>query len=168
MTGDAATAELARRAQPALTVLTEAVDGGLNAALRAAQLGRRVALVEEMARGGEGSGRGKVIPLTADFYDEDAPERVASEAVRLLGHVDILIANLARPFAFKPAVEQEDAEMARLMEAIFYPLHRLVRAVLPRMLHMRLLRSPHPHFRWYWRTCRPRAPAASPSATWAR
>ncbi|HUP82559.1 MAG TPA: 2-phospho-L-lactate guanylyltransferase [Candidatus Limnocylindria bacterium] len=37
VTGDAATAELARRAQPMLTVLTEALDGGLNAALRAAR-----------------------------------------------------------------------------------------------------------------------------------
>ena len=37
VTGDAATGELARRAQPALTVLTEPVEGGLNAALRAAR-----------------------------------------------------------------------------------------------------------------------------------
>ena len=37
VTGDAATAEQARRAQPALTVTTEPLDGGLNAALRAAR-----------------------------------------------------------------------------------------------------------------------------------
>ena len=37
VTGDAATGELARRAQPALTVLTEPLEGGLNAALRAAR-----------------------------------------------------------------------------------------------------------------------------------
>lgn len=37
VTGDAATGELARRAQPALTVLTEQLEGGLNAALRAAR-----------------------------------------------------------------------------------------------------------------------------------
>jgi 2-phospho-L-lactate guanylyltransferase len=36
-TGDATTGELARRAQPALTVLTEPGEGGLNAALRAAR-----------------------------------------------------------------------------------------------------------------------------------
>jgi 2-phospho-L-lactate guanylyltransferase len=37
VTGDAATGELARRAQPALTVLTEPRQGGLNAALREAR-----------------------------------------------------------------------------------------------------------------------------------
>jgi 2-phospho-L-lactate guanylyltransferase len=37
VTGDVATGELARRAQPALTVLTEPREGGLNAALRAAR-----------------------------------------------------------------------------------------------------------------------------------
>jgi 2-phospho-L-lactate/phosphoenolpyruvate guanylyltransferase len=37
VTGDAQTGELARRAQPALTVLTEPREGGLNAALRAAR-----------------------------------------------------------------------------------------------------------------------------------
>ena len=37
VTGDAATADLARRAQPTLTVLNEPRDGGLNAALRAAR-----------------------------------------------------------------------------------------------------------------------------------
>jgi len=54
--------------------------------------------------------------------------------IRSVGRVDILIANLARPFAFRPAVEQDDGEMQRLTEAIFYPLHRLVRAVVPQML----------------------------------
>jgi 2-phospho-L-lactate guanylyltransferase len=37
VTGDAATGELARRARPALTVLTEPGEGGLNAALRGAR-----------------------------------------------------------------------------------------------------------------------------------
>ena len=37
VTGDTATGELARRAQPALTVLAEPDEGGLNAALRAAR-----------------------------------------------------------------------------------------------------------------------------------
>ncbi|MDL2335963.1 MAG: 2-phospho-L-lactate guanylyltransferase [Chloroflexota bacterium] len=37
VTGDAATADLARRAQPTLTILSEPRDGGLNAALRAAR-----------------------------------------------------------------------------------------------------------------------------------
>jgi 2-keto-3-deoxy-L-fuconate dehydrogenase len=58
----------------------------------------------------------------------------ADTLIREVGKVDILIANLARSYEFAPAVEQSDAEMLRLMEAIFYPLHRLLRAVLPQML----------------------------------
>jgi 2-keto-3-deoxy-L-fuconate dehydrogenase len=58
----------------------------------------------------------------------DLTEPGAAEAlIRDAGHVDILIANLASPFAFRPAADQPDDE-------IFYPLHRLVRAVLPQML----------------------------------
>ena len=44
---------------------------------------RRVALVEDVAKDVAGRGRGKIIPLKADFYDQDAPERVAAEATRL-------------------------------------------------------------------------------------
>jgi 2-keto-3-deoxy-L-fuconate dehydrogenase len=65
-----------------------------------------------------------------DLTEPDAAEALIQSA----GRVDILVANLARPFSFRPAVEQDDDEMQRLMEAIFYPLHRLVRAVLPQML----------------------------------
>lgn len=61
----------------------------------------------------------------------------AEALIQSAGHVDILIANLARPFAFRSAIEQDDEEMRRLMEAIFYPLHRLVRAVVPQMLERR-------------------------------
>lgn len=69
---------------------------------------------------------------------DDLTASGAAEAlIRDAGHVDILVANLAWPFAFKLAVEQDDSEMTRLMEAIFYPLHRLIRAVLPQMLERR-------------------------------
>src|ERR1700733_1146789 len=63
---------------------------------------RRVALVEQVAAEVAGRGRGKIIPLAADFYEQDAPERVASEAQRLLGHVDILMnaAGQSRPVPF--------------------------------------------------------------------
>src|SRR5580692_8867795 len=71
--------------------------------------------------------------VIADTRDLTQPG-AAEELIREAGHVDILIANLARPYGFTPAVEQPDDEMIRLMEAIFYPLHRLVRAVLPQML----------------------------------
>jgi len=71
--------------------------------------------------------------VIADSTDLTVPG-AAEALIRNAGHVDILIANLARPFTFRPAAEQPDDEMTRLMEAIFYPLHRLVRAVLPQML----------------------------------
>lgn len=71
----------------------------------------------------------RVIADTRDLTETGAAEALILEA----GHVDILIANLARPFTFAPAQTQGDDEMTRLMEAIFYPLHRLVRAVLPQM-----------------------------------
>src|ERR1700754_2365539 len=60
---------------------------------------RRVALVEDLAAEVARQGRGKIIPLAADFYEEDAPERVATEALRLLGRVDILMnaAGQSRP-----------------------------------------------------------------------
>jgi 2-keto-3-deoxy-L-fuconate dehydrogenase len=74
--------------------------------------------------------RADVIADTRDLTRPGAAEDLIREA----GHVDLLIANLARPYEFVPAVEQADEEMTRLMEAIFYPLHRLVRAVLPQML----------------------------------
>src|ERR1700743_2201634 len=53
---------------------------------------RRVELVAEIGAGEKASGgRGEIIPLAADFYDKEAPARVAGEAHRLLGHVDILM-----------------------------------------------------------------------------
>ena len=61
----------------------------------------------------------------------------AEDLVASVGHVDILIANHARPFAFTPAQEGTDEEMERLMSSIFYPMHRMIKAVLPQMLARR-------------------------------
>ncbi|MDT7601483.1 MAG: 2-keto-3-deoxy-L-fuconate dehydrogenase [Pseudonocardiales bacterium] len=41
------------------------------------------------------------------------------------------------PFAFTPAQEGTDEEMERLMSSIFYPMHRMITAVLPQMLARR-------------------------------
>lgn len=71
--------------------------------------------------------------LFADGRDLTEPG-AAEDLVTSVGHVDILIANHARPFAFTPAEEGTDEEMERLMSSIFYPLHRMVKAVLPQML----------------------------------
>jgi 3-oxoacyl-[acyl-carrier protein] reductase len=92
---------------------------------------RRVALVEEIATEVEGSGRGKIIPLAADFYKEDAPERVASEALRLLGHVDILMnaAGQSRPVPFDAGKEQWEEGMV----LNFFRIRELTHAVVPSM-----------------------------------
>jgi 3-oxoacyl-[acyl-carrier protein] reductase len=92
---------------------------------------RRVALVEDMAAEVKGSGRGKIIPLAADFYEEDAPERVASEALRLLGHVDILMnaAGQSRPVSFDAGKEQWEEGMV----LNFFRIRELTHAVVPSM-----------------------------------
>jgi 3-oxoacyl-[acyl-carrier protein] reductase len=92
---------------------------------------RRVALVEEMAAEVERSGRGKIIPLAADFYDEDAPEHVASEALRQLGHVDILMnaAGQSRPLTFDAGKDQWEEGMV----LNFFRIRELTHAVVPGM-----------------------------------
>jgi 3-oxoacyl-[acyl-carrier protein] reductase len=96
---------------------------------------RRVALVEEMAKEVTkelaGRGRGKVIPLKADFYDPDSPERVAAEAARLLGHVDILMnaAGQSRPLPFDAGRDQWDEGMV----LNFFRIRELTHAVVPGM-----------------------------------
>lgn len=92
---------------------------------------RRVALVEEMAAAVQGNARGKIIPLAADFYEEDAPERVASEALRLLGHVDILMnaAGQSRPVSFDAGKEQWEEGMV----LNFYRIRELTHAIVPGM-----------------------------------
>jgi 3-oxoacyl-[acyl-carrier protein] reductase len=90
---------------------------------------RRVALVEELAH--EISGPGKIIPLAADFYDEGAPERVAAEAERILGHVDILMnaAGQSRPVPFDATKEQWHEGMV----LNFFRIRELTHAIVPGM-----------------------------------
>jgi 2-keto-3-deoxy-L-fuconate dehydrogenase len=58
----------------------------------------------------------------------------ADDLLREVWHVDILIANLAYPHKYAPAHEKSDEEMEYGMQRLYYPLHRLTRAVLPQML----------------------------------
>jgi 3-oxoacyl-[acyl-carrier protein] reductase len=96
---------------------------------------RRVELVEKVASDvasqAASSGRGKIIPLKADFYEEDAPERVAAEARRLLGHVDILMnaAGQSRPVPFDAGKDQWEEGMV----LNFYRIRELTHAVVPGM-----------------------------------
>jgi 3-oxoacyl-[acyl-carrier protein] reductase len=92
---------------------------------------RRVDLVEEIAAEVNRRGRGKIIPLAADFYQEDAPERVASEALHLLGHVDILMnaAGQSRPVPFEAGKDQWQEGMV----LNFFRIRELTHAVVPGM-----------------------------------
>jgi 3-oxoacyl-[acyl-carrier protein] reductase len=92
---------------------------------------RRVALVEDVAREVAAQGRGTIIPFAADFYDEDAPERVAGEALRQLGHVDILMnaAGQSRPVSFDAGKDQWEEGMV----LNFYRIRELTHAVVPGM-----------------------------------
>ena len=69
----------------------------------------------------------------AESWDMTKPE-MAEEIVGEVGHVDILIANLAYPHTYSPAYEKTDADLEYAMQRILYPLHRLTRAVPPQML----------------------------------
>jgi 3-oxoacyl-[acyl-carrier protein] reductase len=92
---------------------------------------RRVELVETVAAEVAGKGKGRIIPLKADFYDENTPERVAAEARRLLGHVDILMnaAGQSRPVKFEAGKDQWEEGMV----LNFFRIRELTHAVVPGM-----------------------------------
>jgi 3-oxoacyl-[acyl-carrier protein] reductase len=92
---------------------------------------RRVTLIEQLATEVAAQGRGKIIALAGDFYDQDTPERVAAEAERLLGHVDILMnaAGQSRPVPFEATNEQWEEGMV----LNFFRIRELTHAVVPGM-----------------------------------
>jgi 3-oxoacyl-[acyl-carrier protein] reductase len=101
------------------------------AGVKVVAVARRVALVEQVAAEVAGKGRGEIIPLAADFYEEDAPERVAAESRRLLGHVDILMnaAGQSRPVPFDAGKDQWEEGMV----LNFFRIRELTHAVVPGM-----------------------------------
>lgn len=101
-------------------------------------------------------GKRVVVTQTSAFMGSDLVERFSSEGAKLVaddrdltvpgaaealvaeaGHVDILIANLAANQPRTSVLETDDATFAAMYEAMVYPLHRLVRAVLPQMIERR-------------------------------
>jgi len=99
------------------------------AGVRVVAVARSVALVEQVAA--EVAGKGEIIPLAADFYEEGAPERVAAESRRLLGHVDILMnaAGQSRPVPFDAGKDQWEEGMV----LNFFRIRELTHAVVPGM-----------------------------------
>jgi 2-keto-3-deoxy-L-fuconate dehydrogenase len=74
--------------------------------------------------------------LIADDRDLKIPG-AAEALIAEAGHVDVLIANLAAEQPRTSVLGTDDATFRAMYEAIVYPLHRLVRAVLPQMIERR-------------------------------
>lgn len=75
----------------------------------------------------------QVIADDRDLTAPGAAEALISEA----GEVDILVANLAATRPDCSVLETDDATFRAMYEAMVFPLHRLVRAVLPQMIARR-------------------------------
>jgi 2-keto-3-deoxy-L-fuconate dehydrogenase len=73
---------------------------------------------------------GEVFAVDQDLMVPSAVD----DLIQGVGHVDILIANLAYPHKYAPVHKKKDEDMEYAMQRLFYPLHRLTRAVLPQML----------------------------------
>lgn len=72
-----------------------------------------------------------VIEDRTDLTQEGACERVIAEA----GHIDVLIANLAADAQLgKSSMEMDDETWQGMFDVMVHPLHRLSRAVLPKMV----------------------------------
>jgi 3-oxoacyl-[acyl-carrier protein] reductase len=95
---------------------------------------RRSELVEKLAEEVErstGGKAGRILALQADFYQDEAPTRVASEARRLLGRVDILMnaAGGSRPGNFDSGNEFWHEGM----QLNFFRIRELTHAIVPGM-----------------------------------
>ncbi len=75
----------------------------------------------------------EVIADRRDLKEKDA----AAALIREAGHVDVLIANLATEQPRTSVLDTNDDTFRAMYEAMVYPLHRLVRAVLPQMIERR-------------------------------
>ncbi|WP_395670181.1 SDR family oxidoreductase [Rhodoferax sp.] len=74
-----------------------------------------------------------VIADQRDLRQNGAAQALIDEA----GHVDILVVNLAAVQPRTSVLETDDATFRSMYEAMVYPMHGLVRAVLPQMIARR-------------------------------
>ncbi|HWI16094.1 MAG TPA: SDR family oxidoreductase [Burkholderiales bacterium] len=99
--------------------------------VRVAMAARRVALLEALRDDVRRAGHTEPVVLEADLYTEGAAEKLALEATRALGHVDILVnsAGGSRPISF-------DATKEQWMEGLtlnFLRIRELTHALVPGM-----------------------------------
>lgn len=92
---------------------------------------RRNELVEALSKEVDRKNGGEIIPLCADFSVEGDSERVAQQALGILGHVDILInaAGGSRPIPFDATHEQ----WLEGMTLNFFRIRELTHALVPKM-----------------------------------
>lgn len=92
---------------------------------------RRTSFIEALAAEVKAAGGEAIEAVAVDLYESDAPERLAAEAERRLGSIDILmnVAGQSRPLAFD--APQADWEEGMLLN--FYRVRQLTHAVVPGM-----------------------------------
>lgn len=83
-----------------------------------------------------------------DLFDKEGADLVADDSdltrpgaaetlIEGAGHIDVLVANLAIDQPRTTVLETDDALFRTMYEAMVFPLHRLVKAVLPQMIERR-------------------------------
>ena len=92
---------------------------------------RRTPLIEAMADEVVAAGGEKIEAIAVDLYEPYAPEKLAAEAQRRLGSIDILmnVAGQSRPLTFDASQEQWEEGMV----LNFYRVRQLTHAVVPGM-----------------------------------
>jgi 3-oxoacyl-[acyl-carrier protein] reductase len=100
--------------------------------VRCALVARRTHLLEELSEEIVKAGGPKPVVVTADLYPENAPEAIAEEALKGLGHIDILInsAGGSRPLPIDGSKEA----WYEGMTLNFWRLRELTHAVMPSMI----------------------------------
>ncbi len=121
---------MARRLSGKVVVVTGASSGiGRAAALRFAKQGAAVALAArskealEEVRAAIAQAGGKAIAVECDVADEDAVERLASEAERMLGPIDVWV-NDAAIYAMGRFEDTPPEVFRRVIETKLRELHR--------------------------------------------
>jgi 3-oxoacyl-[acyl-carrier protein] reductase len=120
-----------------ITGASKGIGRGITYALaaegvRTAVMARRTALLEELADDVVKRGGVRPVVIEADFMAEDAPDKVAREALAGLGRVDILINNAGGSRAFK--LDTGEAQWNEALTLNFTRQRQLTHKLLDQMM----------------------------------